>query len=659
MNEARRQRYARAKPIALAALDLPLPQRSDFVESACVGDASLAEEVEWILHAAENTSDMPFMPTLFGDPHNMSGSSVVGLGNGRYRIRHLLGEGGMGVVYLADRLADDGADAERTQRVALKFINVGQAISPIALKRFAEERRILARLDHPGIVKLIDGSGAGDGRPFLAMEYVEGERIDQWCDRLDLPLRQRVALFLKVCAAVCHAHDRMVIHRDIKPANILVTADGEPKLLDFGIARLLEHVGGFSATQTLTLQRALTLGYASPEQLRGEVPGERADVWSLGVVLYQLVCGERPFAAVNTDSLLDVSHAIVTGPLLAPSRRISRHRRGWQNGPRDVPADMDAIVMKALRRNPMERYASVAELSADLAHFLDLQPVRARRGHALRCIGSFLRQHRIELGVAAMFMVMAVAFGFERVAQLHRVEIERDKAREIAGFMQDLLEHADSVPADGSQISMRQALDHGVTILSARTDVAPEVRVSLVLSMAKSYNQLGLGAPAIRLLEHARNLQRTFDATRRERSEVVTELDRAYSILLDCPPSVATSQGAAKLPTRTLDRRGWPSAKAADGLDSPGLAAAKTTGSGQPTWRIIDYRIRTLSENSVASAGPTLPDSRSGNCSWHAWVPRKFTVDAHGRVHSGAPHADVGCPATASPIDTHCPASCE
>lgn len=638
MNEARRQRYAQAKPIALAALDIPLPQRGDYVTSACAGDANLLDEVEWILHAAENTCELPFMPPLLGDLHGMSGSSMAGAGNSQYRIRHLLGEGGMGVVYLADRLVD-GADEGQTQRVALKFINMGQAVSPAALKRFAEERRILAALDHPGIVKLVDGSSTCDSRPFLAMEYVEGERIDQWCERLGLSLRQRVALFLKVCAAVRHAHERMVIHRDIKPANILVTADGEPKLLDFGIARLFDEVGGLAATQTLTMQRVLTPGYASPEQLRGEVLGEQADVWSLGVVLYQLVCGERPFAAAHTDSLLDVSHAIVTGPLLAPSRRIPRDRGSWRKGSRDVPADMDAIVMKALRRNPMERYASVAELSADLVHFLESRPVRARRGHALYCIGSMLRQHRVGLGIVAMLMATTIAFGFERAVQLHRVEGERDTAREIAGFMQDLLEHAGSARAGGDHVSVRQALDRGVAILSSRTDIAPEVRVSLLLSMAKSYNALGLGAPAIRLLERARSLQLTYDATRLERGEVVAALGRAYSILLDAPSSAAADDGTAMPLTRVPDQQG----------------RATASAGVHRIYHDPDAFDMALDEIQL-SAGMALSGARSGNCSRRAWVLPKFAADM--RMQSGAALAAAGCFAAPLPVAMHCAVSC-
>ncbi|HEX5306342.1 MAG TPA: serine/threonine-protein kinase, partial [Dyella sp.] len=281
MNEVRRQRYARAKPIAFAALELDATQRAHYVGTACGGDEALRDEVLWMLEAAEDTSDAPLLLPLLGDLPDASGSSVAGAGACQYRLIRQLGEGGMGVVYLAERVIDEGTPEEVRQHVALKFINTGSLLAPGVRRRFAEERRILGSLSHPGIAHLIDGGSTRDGRPFLALEYVQGERIDEWCERQQLSLRRRVVLFLKVCAAVRHAHERLVIHRDIKPANILVTADGEPKLLDFGIARLLDQVGGVASAQTMTMQRALTLAYASPEQVRGEPLGTRADVWSL------------------------------------------------------------------------------------------------------------------------------------------------------------------------------------------------------------------------------------------------------------------------------------------------------------------------------------------------------------------------------------------
>lgn len=548
MNEARRQRYMRAKPIALAAMELESAAREGYVEAVCAGDRSLHDEVCWMLQAADSTSDSPLHLLLAGDMGDQPGSLVEGGGNSRYRIIRQLGEGGMGVVYQAERLINEGTADEIRQLVALKFINTGSLLTPGVLKRFAEERRILGSLSHPGIANLIDGGSTRDGRPFLALEYVEGERIDQWCDRHDLSLRKRVVLFLKVCAAMRHAHERMVIHRDIKPANILVTASGEPKLLDFGIARLHDQVGGVAAgAHTVTMQRALTLAYASPEQVRGEPLGAGADVWSLGVVLYQLVCGERPFGEGDADSPLDLSNAIVTGRLLPPSRRHRRDRAASPALRRDVPADIDAIVMKALRRDPADRYANVAEFSADLERFLDLRPVRARRGHHWYRVALFLRRHRRGLGMAALLALVLVGFVAERESQLRKLEMARDKTRAIAGFLQDLFENADPTHAGGSQVTVHEVLDRGAAQLVKRSDIAPPVRVSLLLSMARSYNQLSLGQPAVTLLKDAQRLQSTYHATVLERGEVMAALGRGYSTLMDLPSAIVADDQAIAL----------------------------------------------------------------------------------------------------------------
>jgi len=546
MNEARKQRYMRAKPIALAALELELAAREGYVEAVCAGDRSLRDEVCWMLQAADSTSDSPLHLLLAGDMGDQPGSLVEGAGNSRYRIIRQLGEGGMGVVYQAERLINEGTADEIRQLVALKFINTGM-LTPGVLKRFAEERRILGSLSHPGIANLIDGGSTRDGRPFLALEYVEGERIDQWCDRHGLSLRKRVVLFLKVCAAMRHAHERMVIHRDIKPANILVAASGEPKLLDFGIARLLDQVGGVAGAHTVTMQRALTLAYASPEQVRGEPLGAGADVWSLGVVLYQLVCGERPFGEGDTDSPLDLSNAIVTGRLLPPSRRHRRDRAASPALRRDVPADIDAIVMKALRRDPADRYANVAEFSADLEHFLDLRPVRARRGHHWYRVALFLRRHRRGLGMVVLLALLLVGFVAERESQLRKLEMARDKTRAIAGFLQDLFENADPTHAGGSQVTVHEVLDRGAAQLVKRSDIAPPVRVSLLLSMARSYNQLSLGQSAVSLLKDAQRLQSTYHATVLERGEVMAALGRGYSTLMDLPPAIVADDQAIAL----------------------------------------------------------------------------------------------------------------
>jgi len=554
VNEARQRRYLRAKPIALEALELPPERQASFVDAACAGDPALRDEVQWMLRAAGDTCETPLPLPLIGELQEDASGQVVAADTGscRYRLIRQLGEGGMGVVYLADRIIDDGSQEAIRQQVALKFVHSGSLLAPTARRRFVEERRILGSLAHPGIAHLIDGGSTRDGRPFLAMEFVEGERIDQWCDRRQLSLEQRVELFLKVCAAVRHAHERLVIHRDIKPANILVTAAGEPKLLDFGIARLLDHVGGVAAAQTMTMQRALTLAYASPEQVRGEPLGTRADVWSLGVVLYQLVCGRRPFGADELDSPLDVSNAIVTGSIVPPSRRLDPAQ--IRHADRRIPRDMDVIVMKALRRQPVERYGSVEELAADLRSFLDVRPVQARRGHRWYRGALFLRRHRMGLGIAAVMVAMLLGFTVERESQLRRVEIERDKTQAIAAFMQELFENADPTHAGGSHVTVRQVLDRGAVTLAQRKDIDPQVRVQLMISMARSYNQLSLGAPAVALMKQALQLQRRYTPEPLEAGRVYAQLGRGYSTMLDEPSAIPADDRAIALLSQARPR---------------------------------------------------------------------------------------------------------
>jgi len=544
MSEARRQRYALAKPIALAALDLDVTKREGYLTIQCGDDEALLDEVRWMLEAAEITtgnSDLP-LPMLEDIPDDI-GSNVYSAGSSQYRILRRLGEGGMGVVYLAERLLDEGTSNEIRQPVALKFLNATGMPGELR-KRFAEERRILATLNHPNIAHLIDAGAIRDGRPFLALEYVQGERIDEWCERQRLSLRERVTLFLKVCAAVQHAHQQLVIHRDIKPANILVTADGEPKLLDFGIARLLDHVDGVAAARTSTMQRALTLAYASPEQVRGLPLGTAADVWSLGVVLYQLVCGVRPFGNRDVDVALDVSNAIVTGRVVSPSRQLRNAPLQTQQMLRAVPTDIDAIAMKALRRDPAKRYASVGELSDDLRRYLAARPVRARQGRNWYRARLFARRHRLGLGAAALLMVLLASFAMDRENQLQRMEIERDKTQAIAGFLQELFENADPTHAHGSHVTVREVLDSGSAQLMSRKDITAPVRVNLLLSMARSYNQLSLGGQAIPLLRQASELQRTYDASALERGQVLAALGRAYSTVIDLASAIPVDQQA-------------------------------------------------------------------------------------------------------------------
>jgi serine/threonine-protein kinase len=562
-------RYQRAKAIACAALEQPPEVRGDLISAECGDDANLHREVVWLVAAAEDaTSDD--VPARVREAARQAAASVrVDAPLPRnYRVLKKLGEGGMGAVYLAERI-----DGDLGQRVALKLLHTSGAPDAKLTQRFAAERRILAALSHPNIAHLIDAGITGEGRPFLAMEYVDGERIDTWCDARGLPLRARIELFRKVCAAVEHAHRHLVIHRDIKPANILVTADGEPKLLDFGIARLL----GEDSTnpRTETDHRALTLAYASPEQIEGELLSTATDVYSLGIVLYQLLTGVRPFD--HLESAHRLSNAIISGEITPPSRQIRRrasespaastqdnanvsavktanlsYRTHAVPSMRRLPTDIDAIVLKALRREPAQRYASAADLMADLSRFLASRPVMARRGQWHYRARRFAWRWRYALAIATAFAALLIGFMLDREAHLARVALERDRARSLVGFMNNLFENADSLRSRGNQVTVREMLDRGARELQARHDLDPAQRSSMLFAMGRAYNALGQGSEALPLLKSAQALLTDGAGGIEERAAVLAELAGAYSTSRDTAASVAADAEAIRL-LRTAD----------------------------------------------------------------------------------------------------------
>jgi tetratricopeptide (TPR) repeat protein/predicted Ser/Thr protein kinase len=524
--DALAERYLRAKAIATALLDSVYEQRAEALVAACAGDAALEREVQWLLQAAEDASH-DAAPTLhLPDPLDSGDFRLEAPVPRDYRVLRRIGEGGMGVVYLAERV-----DGELHQQVALKLLHPLPDADPATQRRFATERRILSTLNHPNIAHLIDGGMSAAGRPFLAMEYVNGERIDRYCDAHSLSQRQRIELFLKVCAAVEHAHRRLVIHRDIKPANILVDRAGEPKLLDFGIARLLDDA---QAERTRTELRALTLAYASPEQIEGGPLGTASDVYSLGVILYQLIAGVRPFDHLGSSHLQ--THAIVSGEVLAPSRRVRERLRAQAaaqpllaRSPLRVPPDLDAIVLKAMRRTPEQRYATASALAADLRRFLAERPVRAQRGHWWYRLRRFVWRRRLPLAAAGALLLVVSILVADRLRQHAEIAIERDRASAVVQFMDALYQNTDSLHVRGEDVTVRQMLDLGAASLKARSDLSPEHRVALLLATGRAYNALGLSQEAVPLLEQAREALAGTQVTADQHAALQLALAAGYS----------------------------------------------------------------------------------------------------------------------------------
>ena len=384
------ERWQRLRAVFHQALEIPDSARAAFVSDACSGDAELGEEVASLFeaHRADSYLERPAAAELqFDSLSASSGPASADDGQvpdriGPYTVTRLIARGGMGAVYLAVR------DGDFHKQVAIKVIKRGMDSEAI-VRRFRNERQILAHFDHPGIARLLDGGSTPGGQPYLVMEYIEGEAITAYSEARSLGVRARLGLFRAACEAVQYAHQNLVIHRDLKPGNILVTTSGRPKLLDFGIAKILNPDPTYEAAeQTMTVSRVLTPEYASPEQSRGGVVTTASDVYALGVLLFELLTGRRPYR-LRTGSPEEVARAVceqdveLASALVPPGSRLQRELRG----------DLDAIVAKALEKEPMRRYASASALSDDLGRYLEGKPVRldeprAPRGRSSSCGGT-------------------------------------------------------------------------------------------------------------------------------------------------------------------------------------------------------------------------------------------------------------------------------
>ena len=462
-----------------AAVRLPPGrEREAYVAEVTAEDITLREDLERLLESdsavqGRASSALPRLPRF-----------------GAYQARRLLGAGGMGAVYLATR-----EDGELRHQAAVK---VASAVlwSPALDERFRRERQILAELQHPNIARFLDGGITGDGAPYLVMEYVVGERIDAWCDRRKLSIRERLALFLKVCGAVSYAHQKLIVHRDLKPSNILVSEDGEPHLLDFGVARTLEPAASSDGQPTLTSGLFATPMYASPEVLRGETPGVGCDVYSLGVLLYESLSGHRPFDGANLPPAKIVEQVLKSDPPPVSSAVDDPALR------RQLRGDLDAVTAKALAKQPADRYLSVEQMAEDVHRYLAGFPVEAAPVSTWRRALKFLRRNKARAGAVALIVIALVAglIGTTwqaRVARQERIASDRrfNQARELARYLVFELQTSvgdlpGSTPLRAEMVSRSLAyLDR----LAAEKSNDEELRVEL----ARGYLQLAdvLGNP--------------------------------------------------------------------------------------------------------------------------------------------------------------------
>jgi len=389
-NAGAAQHWQRVKALLAQALDLDADARPAFIDTASGNDAALRDELLLLLQAEQaapaSALEPPPVDWLLDALQDHAAQAWIGRRLGPYRVTSLVAHGGMGQVYRAER-----ADGQYEQQVAVKLMHHG-ADQAGAAARFKAERQILASLEHPNLAKMLDGGVTEDGVPYFVMEFVAGLPIDRYCDSLALPHRARLNLFRTVCQVVHYAHLKGVVHRDLKAANILVTHEGQVKLVDFGIAKRL---GLTEAADTATALRAMTLAYASPEQVRGDPVTPASDLYSLGVVLYRLLTGAHPYPA-EVASDYDLARAICDLDPVPPGRA-----QGPPGRP-PVAADLDAVVLMALRKDPARRYASAEQLADDLFRHLEHLPVQARRGAWGYRASRFLLRHRVAVGAAAL-----------------------------------------------------------------------------------------------------------------------------------------------------------------------------------------------------------------------------------------------------------------
>ncbi len=492
MPESSSERFRQADALFDALLDLPTGEHETFLARTCEGDAALEAEVRRLLNAyraSQGFLEQPSAPSVAPLLRSAWGAEPPAR-VGPFRIIREVGRGGMGAVYLGER--DDG---QFEQRVALKLVRTAGRTDAL-IERFLGERRILARLRHPNIASLIDGGVMDDGTPWFAMEYVDGERLDTWCDAASLPIARRVALLETVCAAVQYAHEQLVVHRDLKPSNILVTPSGELKLLDFGIAKLL----GTDADATDTQTMAMTLQYAAPEQLRGEPASAATDVYALGILAYEQLTGRRPYDLTGLAPA-EVVRLIceVEPPRPSDSDLESKAASARATTPerlrRTIRGDLDAIVMKALRKEPARRYPSAAALLDDLHRLRDGRPVMARPDGAAYRLRRFARRHAAALATATLLLVLLVGGLLRERTLRKRAEVAARTAEAVEDYMVSVFDVADPYAAraaKGEDVSARALLDRGVARIDRDLATQPALQPELRSAFGRVYANLGL-----------------------------------------------------------------------------------------------------------------------------------------------------------------------
>ncbi len=505
------EEWTRIMALLDEALQRPQQDRTAFLDIAC-DDPTIRQEVKTLLAAGEQTIDFLDQGVVAATEALVEddADSTPGSGSrvGPYRLIERIGTGGMSVVYRAER-----ADGHYEQHVAIKLLP-HHFETERRVARFQAERQILARLNHPNIARLLDGSVTDAGQPYLVMEYVDGVPIAEYCARQSCLLKQRLRLLRTVCRAVHHAHQNLVVHRDLKPENILVTETGTVKLLDFGIAKLLQpelHDGSSSLTRTG--ERPMTPRYAAPEQVAGAAITTATDIYQLGVLACHVLTGVHPFQDAESGLQDAILHTAPTPPSKAARRSSAAHAEstGCVSCPIEkLTGDLDTVVLKALRKEPEHRYRSAQALAADLTRYLNDRPVQAQP--VTLCYRARKFMQRNQSAVLAVAAVVLLFIGFS-LFHVNRLSNERDTAQRhaettaaVTSFMVDLIELGDPAVAQGSTISTQDLLSHGLARVE-RIDGQPDVEAQMRLALGRVYRRLGQYEQARPLIERAIALQ--------------------------------------------------------------------------------------------------------------------------------------------------------
>ena len=511
------------KSIVDQALTLSGEERDTYVSTACQNNPDISAEIQELLRSIEESEEKEFMIPMRQDrkelisdladelAHVTAHDNFIGKTIGSHRITELLGSGGMGTVYKARRV-----DGEYHHEVAIKLIKQGVDTEE-TIRRFRMEREILATLQHPNIAQIYDGGITGDGTPYLIMEHIEGMPIDKYCNEKHLTINERLDLYKDVCSAVQFAHINLIVHRDLKAQNIYVTKEGIVKVLDFGIAKLLD-AGQTEMTllETQPGQKLWTPQYAAPEQVKGESITTATDVYALGVLLHKLLTDTYPHN-LEGKSISEVEKIIKDETPLPPSLSFPSNTSQKECAKlrkitaaeltKKLKGDLDSLVLKAIRKEPQYRYASVGQLKEDIERYLTGAPLLVRKGSLRYKTGKYIRRHKAGLAAAVLFLIAAISFaGFytwQISKERDRAELQAKKAEQVSGFITNLFKESTPGEINGDTLTVRHALDIGAQKIKAELPEQPEIQAKILSVIGEVYHSLDLQKEAEELLETA------------------------------------------------------------------------------------------------------------------------------------------------------------